>query len=288
MAKNYADLLKEEGGRTKKVTDFEEEHKNTPGAAVLFESVLAFQAAKRRTQFWKWTTRTLWTLCVITAAWIAGLAYFRADEAQKAQKEANEVGEKLKSTEAQLSTAEKKSKETEVKLAELTKQLDDPSGSGVLVASLSIRPDHELGGNSEVTVDDKGVFHAKDLVALRVTSPRDGFATLLWLDPKNSRIFPEPAAARSPKGEHQWKVQAGKAVPFDAPLPTARSQFLILVVITPDPTTALIRKAIDLKDVSLLGDADRLEKNLREALLRDGRRWVGFAKVTLAPQTGKK
>jgi hypothetical protein len=150
-----------------------------------------------------------------------------------------------------------------------------------------VRPDQALGAASaQVTVDQRGVFRVKDLVELVVTSPRTGYATLLWLDPKAPQIFPE--AVQAPAAERHWQVTAGKPTPFDAPLPKPRSEFPVLIVITPQPSAAQVRKAVPVNDKDLLGDVDRIQKLLTEQLLGGGQSWVAFGQVTLALERPSK
>jgi hypothetical protein len=284
-------LLVPEPPSSKSLLDFEQKHLEDPKAKDRFQSAHSLAAAGRRARVWKWTTRCAWLLGGIAAGIIAALAIQRVVDVQVAktaqqqtESQLQEAKSKAETAEVQLQTArvEKKAVESDLLEAKETIARLNQSNTRVLLANLSIRPDQELGGDTaELTVDRKGVFHAIDLVKVGVTSPKDGFATLLWLDPASPQIYPKVGQDSQP--EKEWRVKAGEVNLFPGPLPKPSAEFIVLVVITPDPSTAQIRKAIPLDDKMLLGNADNIRKRLTEELLREGRPWVAFCKATLAP-----
>lgn len=312
LTEAYLTLLNQEKGWTKTVRQFEAANQNTPGARELFASVHDLETAGRHARAWRWTIRGVWLSCIIVAGAIAAIAFQRGTQVQVAETDMQKAVTAQQVAETAKQEAEKKQKTVENQLKEARTQkeiaenkiqgllaenqrLKDvrpaPPPPEVLLASLSVRPAQALGNHAGVTVDVKGVFHAKDLVELGVTSPKAGFATLLWLNPKEPRIFPEPSGPL-PQTEKEWRVRAGQGNRFPGSLPPLRgSQFLVMVVITPEPSTPQIRNAINampLRDEHFISDAAQIKKRLTEALLGAGRSWVAFGTVTLAPQRQMK
>lgn len=145
-------------------------------------------------------------------------------------------------------------------------------------ARLALEAEKQLGGPVEpIEIGRDGRYHVKEgrPLAVRIDSPRDGYASVALLGPGVGAVYPLP-------GRPDFPVKASVPVTYPS-LPGPSGDTLLFVVVTAEPFADPLRRALA-DDLPRYPEADVPVRERVEAALKGaGQKWAVVGEARLVP-----